>query len=149
MTSQTQQRSELYVTREIRVPMSEIRFTFVRSSGPGGQNVNKVNSKACMRWNVAESDAIQESVKQRFTETCRRRINQNGEFLIESQRFRDQGRNVTDCLNKLAELLLDASKPPRKRRPTRPSRASRERRLSDKKKRSDRKRLRKRLNIDD
>ena len=149
MPASAANKTELYVTNAIRVPMAEIHFTFVRSSGPGGQNVNKVNSKACLRWNIAASTAIDDAVRSRFTEKFGSRINSNGEVLIDSQRFRDQPRNTTDCLNKLADMIRSVSQPPRPRRRTRPTGASKQRRLKDKKFNSERKRLRRRPTGDD
>lgn len=143
------QRTELYVTNEIRVPMPEIQLTFVRSSGPGGQNVNKVNTKACLRWNIVGSPSVEDGLRERFTAAYRKRISRDGDVLIDSQRHRDQSRNATDCLNKLAEMLRAVARPPRQRRPTRPTRASRQRRLKNKKFRSDRKNLRKKPTLDD
>ncbi|GAB4137819.1 MAG: alternative ribosome rescue aminoacyl-tRNA hydrolase ArfB [Planctomycetaceae bacterium] len=133
---------ELYLTRAIRIPREEFQFSFVRSSGPGGQNVNKVATKAQMRWDIANSSSLPEGVKQRFLEKYSRRISKEGEFLIASQRYRDQAKNILDCLQKLGELIASVAVVPPKRKKTKPSRASKERRLQEKKKQSARKQQR-------
>jgi ribosome-associated protein len=139
----------LVVNDRVRVPLSEFSFSYARSSGPGGQNVNKVNSKVQMRWRPGESNALPADVSQRFLARNRNRLTEDGDFLITSQRFRDQPRNREDCLERLADLLREASTPPKRRRRTKPTRGSRERRLSDKRQRSDRKRQRQRLSRDE
>ena len=99
----------LDVTEQIRIPDDEFEWSFVRAGGPGGQNVNKVASKAVLRWQVVESPSLPEEVKRRFCTQQRRRITGEGEFLLNSQRYRDQERNRQDCLDKLRELLLLAA----------------------------------------
>jgi ribosome-associated protein len=126
----------LEVTRTIRIPESELAWSFVRSGGPGGQNVNKVASKAVLRWNLTASPSLPEEVKGRFQALNKRRITAEGELVITSQRFRDQERNRQDCLDKLGELIRQAASLPKPRRPTKPSRGSRERRLREKRRRS-------------
>ena len=132
----------LVVNPRLRVPLREFRFTFARSSGAGGQNVNKVNTKAVLRWPVARSPSLTEGVRQRFIERFPRQITSSGELVISSQRFRDQGRNVADCLEKLRAMLAEVASPPRRRKPTRPTRASVEQRLRAKRKLALRKQLR-------
>ena len=139
----------LVVTRSIRIPRDEFTFTFMRSSGPGGQNVNKVNTKVRLRWDVANSPSLSEAVRERFQKTYSRRITTEGDLLITSQRYRDQARNIEDCLEKLRELLATVASPPQRRKKTRPSRASKERRLKQKRQQSDRKRNRKKPTRDD
>lgn len=134
----------LVVDKHITIPLREFQFTFSRSAGPGGQNVNKVNTKVTLRWQVAASDSLPVDVKHRLLAKFARRITKEGEILVVSQRFRDQGRNVADCLNKLREMLLSVADRPKTRRKTRPSRASRQRRLNDKRKTSEKKQLRRR-----
>ena len=126
----------LEVNDRIQIPLSEFEFVFSRASGPGGQNVNKVSSRAQLRWRVSDSSALPEDVADRFGRLNRRRINADGVFQISSQRYRDQPRNKADCLEKLAVLLEEASRKPRQRKRTRIPRRARERRLADKKKRS-------------
>lgn len=141
--------SELIVTRRIRIPLAEFDWTFARSSGPGGQNVNKVSSKAQLRWKVHESQALPDDVRQRFVRKCRRRITKEGEFVISSQRFRDQAKNRDDCLQKLRELVAEAARTPKPRKKTKPSRAAKERRLKQKRERASRKQQRRPPRMDD
>ena len=134
----------LVVNHRITIPDAEFRLDFSCSGGPGGQNVNKVNSKALLRWNPSESPSLPEPVRARLLATLGRRITAEGDLLITSQRTRDQGRNVADCFEKLRLLILGAANPPRPRRPTKPTFASKLRRLETKSKRSRTKSLRKR-----
>jgi ribosome-associated protein len=134
----------LVVNSRLRIPLRELRFTFVRSSGPGGQHVNKASTKAVLRWSIATSPSLPESVRERFMERYRRRLTADGDVVISSQRFRDRGRNVADCIEKLRRMLEEVATPPRRRKPTRPSRAAVDRRLKTKKLRSRRKELRRR-----
>lgn len=139
----------LHVNDRISIPLTEFNFTFARSGGPGGQNVNKLNTKVTLRWNPAESAGLPADVLARFVERYRRRMTKEGEFVMHSQRFRDQGRNVADCMDKLRELLLEVATAPKKRKPTRRSRGSVERRLKNKKQSSEKKQRRRRPSMDD
>lgn len=132
----------LEVNQRIRIPLREFHFSFSRSSGAGGQNVNKVNTKATLRWQVERSPSLPDDVRARFLERYHRRITHDGELVLTSQRFRDQGRNVADCLGKLRVLLEDVSRAPRARKRTRPTRAAKERRLKQKRVTGQRKQLR-------
>jgi ribosome-associated protein len=145
---QTDERQTLFVTRRIRVPLAEIRFEFARSSGAGGQNVNKVSSKARLRWGFARSGALPAGVRERFARRFARRITIDGEFVLTGQRYRDQGRNVRDCLDRLREMLREVATPPPRRVATRPGRAAKERRLGDKRRRAEVKRARGRAGED-
>ncbi|MEE9274666.1 MAG: alternative ribosome rescue aminoacyl-tRNA hydrolase ArfB [bacterium] len=135
----------LVINRRIRIPLRELRFQFARSSGAGGQNVNKVNTKAILRWAAARSPSLPEDVRERFLARNRRRITREGELVLASQRFRDQGRNVADCLEKLRGLIAAVAAAPAKRTPTKPGRAARERRLRDKRAQSEKKKRRGRI----
>jgi len=116
------------ITPAIIVPDEELHFSFARSGGPGGQNVNKVASKAVLHWNFAGNTSLPPEVKERLRHQQANRITIEGELVIQSQRFRDQAKNVEDCLAKLREMVLHALHVPRPRKATKPSRASRERR---------------------
>ncbi len=133
---------DLIVTENVRIPAAEISLSYARSSGPGGQNVNKVNSKAVLKWNVAASPSLSNGVKSRFFERYSKRVNQLGEVVLASDRFRDQPRNVSDCYEKLRQLIHSVLVPPRKRIKTRPSKGSVQRRLTNKRHRSQKKQSR-------
>lgn len=122
----------LIVTSRIRIPLDEFNFQFARSGGPGGQNVNKVNSKAVLRWNVADSPSLPPAVRQRLVAHAGRRVDKEGVLTISGQRYRDQGRNVQDCLDRLQAMVAEAAIPPKIRRPTQPTRGSVAARLADK-----------------
>ncbi len=134
----------LVVNERIRIPEHEFSFTFVRSGGPGGQNVNKVASKAVLRWGVDASPSLPAEVKARLRARQHRRITTNGELVLTSERYRDQERNRLDCLEKLSAFVREAAVAPRPRKKTRPSRGSHERRLADKRRRSAAKSVRRR-----
>ena len=138
----------LKVSVQLSIPLREFDFSFARSSGPGGQNVNKVNTKVTLRWDVDASESLPVAIGERFRKKYARRINKEGILILQSQRFRDQGRNVADCLAKLREMLASVETAPKKRRPTKKSRASNERRLQEKKQRSQKKQQRGRPNLD-
>jgi len=122
----------LVITPQLRIPWDELHFTYARSGGPGGQNVNKVNSKATLRWNVGASEGLPLHVRDALALRCRRRMTSEGELLVTSQRFRDAGRNAADCLEKLRRILAEVAVPPKVRKPTRPTRASNVHRLEQK-----------------
>lgn len=126
------------------IPERELRFSFARSSGPGGQNVNKTATKATLRWRPDQSPALPADVRARFLRAYASRITAEGELVLHSQRHRDQARNVDDCIAKLAALLAAVAVPRRKRRPTRPGRGAIEKRLEAKRRRSSAKRERSR-----
>lgn len=128
--------------REIRIPEAELRFAYARSSGPGGQNVNKVETKVELRWDVRATAALDAGQRARLLARAGRRVTASGELVVTSQRFRDRARNAADCRAKLEALLAEIAEPPRLRRRTRPTRASVERRLRAKRARSEAKRRR-------
>jgi ribosome-associated protein len=139
----------LIITPHLQIPLREFEFTFARSSGPGGQNVNKVNTKAQLRWPVTSTPSLPEAVRQRLLAKCRRQVTTSGDLLIVSQRFRDAGRNAADCLEKLRRMLAEAAVPARPRRPTRPTRGSVQRRIEGKRRLSQKKQRRGRIGSGD
>jgi len=126
----------LEINDHIRIPDSELQWSFVRAGGPGGQNVNKVASKAVLRWDLAGSPSVPADVKDRLRTQQRRRLTSEGTLLLNSQRFRDQDKNRQDCLDKLRDMVRQAATPPKRRKPTRPTRGSRAARLREKRRRS-------------
>jgi ribosome-associated protein len=126
----------------IQVTEADVEFQYVRSSGPGGQNVNKVNSKAVMRFRAAACAGVPAGVLARLRERFPTRFTGEGEILIASDEYRDRERNRAACWDRLRELLAAVAFPPRKRRPTRPTRGSQERRLAGKRVDSARKQAR-------
>jgi ribosome-associated protein len=127
----------LQVTTRIVISDDELRFSFARSSGPGGQNVNKVNSKATLHWNPGASAALPDDVRQRFLTRFASRLTNEGDVVIMSQQSRDQPKNIALCLEKLKQMIGEVLAPPKKRRPTKPTKGSKLRRLNEKKRRSD------------
>jgi len=126
----------LQVNERIEIADGELVWKFVRSGGPGGQNVNKVASKAVLFWDMAASPNVPADVKQRLTSRHRRLVTKEGGLVLTSQKYRDQDRNRDDCLEKLRALLLEACVVPKPRKKTRPSRGARQARLNEKKRRS-------------
>lgn len=131
--------SDFVINDQIRIPWSELTFTYSRSRGPGGQNVNKVNSKASLRWNVTATDAISEHLKYRLNKRWGTRITTTGDLMLHSDTHRDQRANSDACLQKLREILLDISRPRKPRIATKPSRGAIERRIESKRQQSQRK----------
>ena len=123
------------VTPRISLDESEIVETFVRASGPGGQNVNKVSTAVELRFDAAGSPNLPDAVKARLRPLAGRRMTGEGVIVIDAQRFRTRERNRADALERLLELIRAAAIVPKARRPTRPTLASKERRLSGKEKR--------------
>jgi len=136
------------INQHIAIDDSEIKEEFIRSSGPGGQNVNKVATAVQLRFNVNNSPSLSEDVRRRLFKLARNRITDNGVLVIEAKRFRTQTANRTDAMNRLVELIRKAARKPQVRRRTRPTLASRERRLQNKKIRSGIKKSRSRVHED-
>jgi ribosome-associated protein len=127
---------------ECAVPLGELAFSYARSGGAGGQNVNKVSSKAILRWPVRASTQLPADLRQRFLERFAHRLTGEGDLLIMSSRFRDRGRNVADCVERLRRMLTEVAAPPRPRKATRPTRSAAEARLAAKRLRSRKKQTR-------
>jgi len=133
--------NDLPITPFVRIALSELDFSFVRSSGPGGQNVNKVNSKALLRWNVRTSESISEEVRQRLISKLK--LTAEGELLLASDEYRDQPRNREACLEKFRSLLAQALAIPKKRKKTKMSRSRVLKNQESKKRHSEKKKMRK------
>jgi ribosome-associated protein len=133
----------------IKIPPDEIHFDFIRSSGPGGQNVNKVATAVQLRFNARDSRSISPEIRERLFRLAGRRKNLSGEIIIEARRFRTQQRNREDAMNRLLQLIEQASIPPPVRHKSRPTAASKLRRLNEKKRRSGIKKLRSPSSADD
>jgi ribosome-associated protein len=132
----------LKITDQISLDERELEERFVRASGPGGQNVNKVSTAVELRFDVVGSPSLPEGVRVRLARLAGRRLSDEGILVIRADRFRTQERNREDARERLAELIRQATIVPKRRVPTKPSRASKERRRADKKKRGRVKRLR-------
>jgi len=126
------------------VPAADLEFRFVRSSGPGGQNVNKVATKVELRLKLATTRALSAGQKQRLIAAHPSYVSSEGDFILTSDRFRSQLRNQRDAEERLASMLLAIRTPPRRRVPTRPSRSAKARRVADKRARGDAKAQRRR-----
>jgi ribosome-associated protein len=131
----------------IKIKESELHFSYVRSSGPGGQHVNKVSTAVQLKYNVMQSD-IPEELKQRFNDRYRNRISKSGFLTITAQSFKSQKKNKDDAVSRLEKLFSDI-KIQTKRIPTKPSRGSKVKRIEGKKKRSVVKKNRMKVNLDD
>ncbi|QDV64649.1 alternative ribosome rescue aminoacyl-tRNA hydrolase ArfB [Crateriforma conspicua] len=134
--------SDLVVNRRLTLPAESIQISHSRSSGPGGQNVNKVNSRVTLRWSPGQCDAMPEDWKRRFMARQSNRITRDGDLVLHSDRFRDQPSNLADVRQRLVDLLLECQWPPKARKATRPSRSSNKKRLKKKKQHSQKKQLR-------
>ena len=141
--------AELYVNSRLTIAEKEISISAARSSGPGGQNVNKVNSKVTLRWSPKRCEMLDVAWCRRFVTRYGNRINRDGELVLHSEQYRDQGRNLADVRQKLASMLLECQSPPKPRKATRPTRGSQRRRLEQKSRQSQKKQNRRSPGRDD
>ena len=133
------------ITRNIAIDESEIEEEFVRASGPGGQNVNKVATAVMLRFNAAGSPSLTDDVRERLRRVAGKRMTRDGVIVIHARRYRTQERNRRDALDRLVTLIRRATERPKPRRRTKPTGASRETRLQTKRRRSEAKRRRRRV----
>ena len=125
------------INSSITIPDEEVELTFSRSQGPGGQNVNKVNSKVTLHWNLTRSKSVSQRIRHRIRSKHAGKINKQGKLVLSSQKSREQHQNRADCFQKLRAIIIDALKTKKRRKPTKPTKASKRRRLDQKKRRSD------------
>jgi ribosome-associated protein len=130
---------------DIIIPFHELEFTYARSRGPGGQNVNRTNSAAILRWNLQRSQAFSEAVKLRLATNLAGQLTDAGDILIRSDEHRDQDQNRSSCINKLQIIFKKALFVPKRRVATKPKRSAVRRRLDSKKHLSENKLLRKKV----
>ena len=124
------------VTSTISIDEREIEESFIRSSGPGGQNVNKLATAVQLRFDVRRSPALPDDVRQRLERLAGRRLTRDGVLIITAQQYRTQERNRQDALDRLLQMIREAAVRPVLRRPTKPTASSRKRRLEGKRRRS-------------
>ena len=133
----------IQITPNLALDENELQIAFVQSSGPGGQNVNKVATAVQLRFDVAHSASLPPEVRERLIELAGKSMTKDGWLVIDARRYRTQERNRQDALDRLVEWVRAAAVEPKHRRPTKPTRAARRRRLESKRKRGEVKRLRK------
>ena len=140
---------DLYINPRLTLAAGELEISQARSSGPGGQNVNKVNSKVTLRWSPMKCERLDEGWRRRLLSRHANRITREGDLVLQSDRYRDRLRNLADVRQRLAEMLLECQAPAQKRRPTRPTLGSKKRRLKAKRQQSEKKSGRGPLRLDE
>lgn len=135
------------ITDDIALDENELHLEFVRASGPGGQNVNKVSSAVQLRFNVSQSACLTPEIKVRLIKAAGRKVTADGTLVIQARRFRSQEKNRVDAISRLIALIQKAAVVPSIRRKTKPSASARERRLKNKRQRSQIKQKRKPVNL--
>ena len=135
----------LKVTDRIQIPWDELEISYARSGGPGGQNVNKRETKAVLSWNPRESPSLPYDVKLRFLDRYANRVSEDGHIVIASDEHRSQDMNLKSCFDKLQKMILAVAIPPKIRRPTRPTKGSKTRRLNEKTRQGDTKKMRQKV----
>ncbi|MCC9602417.1 aminoacyl-tRNA hydrolase [Stieleria sp. JC731] len=134
--------NDLIVSSHLTLPASEFTITNARSSGPGGQNVNKVNSKVILHWAFEQSESISDEWKDRFRRSYSNRINRDGQLVLQSDQHRDQMQNLAEVRARLVQMLTETRRPPKKRKATRPTLGSKRRRKEAKIQKSQKKQQR-------
>ena len=135
------------ITETLCIDEDDIQLNFIRSSGPGGQNINKVSTAVQLRFNAAQSDALPEEIRQRLIQIAGNKMTEEGVLVIKARRFRSQEKNRKDAIQRLVALIRKAAVKPKPRRKTKPSMAAKEKRLLNKKKRSEIKRRRRTVRL--
>jgi len=136
------------IAPDLKIPLGEVEFKYIRASGPGGQNVNKVATACQLRFNITQSQSLPSHVKERLKIVAKNQINKEGNLIITARRYRLQTMNREEALERLAGLVRKALYRPKKRFKTKPSAQAKEKRLQMKKRRSQLKRMRRKPGID-
>ena len=131
------------ITPDVSIGEDELNFDFVRSSGPGGQNVNKVSTAVQLRFDVKGSPSLSEALKARLIKLAGRKMTSGGELVISAYTFRSQEKNKDEALRRLTDLMIEASRVPKQRKKTKPTLASKTKRIESKRKRGKIKEMRK------